>query len=199
MKGDTCADISLKRGISLRDFFFLNPSLDKDCTSLLLGQSYCVRELGSIDTYPGYTSTWSMCTTSGCYPNKSLYKTLPHKPCTYPPLDRDGTWTKANRTRTRTRTPKKTSTPKPLASGTYDSSKCAVYLEWRDDKDEEFAKSWNGCVDIAERYRTTVKSLIEWNPSLAEANPCLISRDFRYCVYLKSKFLARLFFVAKLT
>lgn len=47
VEGDTCASISVSSGISLDDFYFLNPSVDSNCTNLILEESYCVKPVGS--------------------------------------------------------------------------------------------------------------------------------------------------------
>ncbi|KAL7621054.1 hypothetical protein AAE478_008366 [Parahypoxylon ruwenzoriense] len=55
---DGCATISLSFGISLTDFYFLNPQIDApNCTNLWLGYAYCVKAVGNIETYPGYSVT----------------------------------------------------------------------------------------------------------------------------------------------
>ncbi|KAH8200951.1 hypothetical protein TruAng_004889 [Truncatella angustata] len=57
--GDECEDIVDAYGISLDDFYFLNPQLGGSCSSLWLGNAYCVEAVGSIKTYSGYNSTTS--------------------------------------------------------------------------------------------------------------------------------------------
>lgn len=53
--GDYCSYITVQQGISLKDFYFLNPEINStDCSNLLLGYSYCVAPVGDISTYPGY-------------------------------------------------------------------------------------------------------------------------------------------------
>lgn len=52
--GDTCALITQRQRISLKDLRFLNPDLDTDCTNLMPGYSYCVKPVGNIKTYDGY-------------------------------------------------------------------------------------------------------------------------------------------------
>jgi LysM repeat protein len=54
-EGDSCAAISLANGITLADFYFLNPGVDSvDCNNLWLGYAYCVKAVGNIQTYPDY-------------------------------------------------------------------------------------------------------------------------------------------------
>lgn len=54
---DTCASASLAFGISVNDFYFLNPQVDASCSNLWLGYAYCVRAVGDIATYSGYPIT----------------------------------------------------------------------------------------------------------------------------------------------
>jgi hypothetical protein len=53
-EGDYCSTISVQFGITLEDFYFLNPQLDTACSNLWLHTSYCVKPVGNIETYPGY-------------------------------------------------------------------------------------------------------------------------------------------------
>ncbi|OAA67645.1 LysM domain-containing protein [Cordyceps fumosorosea ARSEF 2679] len=53
-KGDSCAKISLANSISLDDFYFLNPGVDKQCYNLWLDYAYCAQAVGDITAYPGY-------------------------------------------------------------------------------------------------------------------------------------------------
>ena len=53
--GDYCSSVTVQEGISLQDFYFLNPEINSTtCGNLLLGESYCVQAVGDISTYPGY-------------------------------------------------------------------------------------------------------------------------------------------------
>lgn len=53
-EGDDCSRISIQFGVSVHDFFFLNPHLDKDCSNLWKDTSYCMKPVGNIETYTGY-------------------------------------------------------------------------------------------------------------------------------------------------
>jgi hypothetical protein len=44
--GDYCNLVTIRYGIFLDDFVFLNPSINENCTNLLLGVSYCVSPVG---------------------------------------------------------------------------------------------------------------------------------------------------------
>ena len=53
--GDYCSYVTLQEGISLPDFYFLNPGVNSTtCNNLLLGIAYCVAPVGDIASYPGY-------------------------------------------------------------------------------------------------------------------------------------------------
>jgi hypothetical protein len=55
--------VSLKFNIALKDFLFLNPELNTNCTNLWLDYNYYVAPVGDISTYPGYggaTSTFTI-------------------------------------------------------------------------------------------------------------------------------------------
>ncbi|TQV92641.1 Peptidoglycan-binding Lysin subgroup [Cordyceps javanica] len=51
--GDYCNLVTLKFGISLPDFLFLNTGINANCTNLFAAESYCVQPVGDINTYPG--------------------------------------------------------------------------------------------------------------------------------------------------
>lgn len=55
LEGDDCSSVSVKYGISLADFYFLNPQVDSNCINLWLNTSYCVAPIGNIATYSGYS------------------------------------------------------------------------------------------------------------------------------------------------
>lgn len=45
--GDYCNLISMKFGISLEDFVFLNPAINTNCTNLFAEESYCIQAVGN--------------------------------------------------------------------------------------------------------------------------------------------------------
>jgi LysM domain len=47
-EGDYCNLLTVRFGISLQDFKFLNPDINDNCTNLYLNESYCVLPVGSI-------------------------------------------------------------------------------------------------------------------------------------------------------
>lgn len=54
LDGDDCASISIAKGISLTDFYFLNPMVNSTCGNLWTDTYYCVEAVGNIATYLGY-------------------------------------------------------------------------------------------------------------------------------------------------
>lgn len=64
---DNCAAVLMKNAITETDFRLLNPGVNADCTNLEIGSAYCVRPVGSIESYvsgrPAATSLgdfWNM-------------------------------------------------------------------------------------------------------------------------------------------
>ncbi|KAF7558463.1 hypothetical protein G7046_g5707 [Stylonectria norvegica] len=180
--GDSCADITLQAGIALADFYFLNRGVNKGCTNLLYGESYCVLAVGDIKTYPGYgpAATKTKCTASSCYSPDSMFTPVP-----FPPRD----WYKfmhpSDNTKTTT---KRRFTPKPaptLAPGSYDSDRCARYKSWLESYNTEFNSMFNSCEGFVEFWDISVEEFKEWNPSMANVVPCIIKKGTSYCVKLK--------------
>ncbi|KAM0544190.1 hypothetical protein ACHAPJ_011941 [Fusarium lateritium] len=59
-KDEGCAELINANGITLDDFLFLNPQINKKCTNMLADTMYCVKAVGDISTYisyHGYTPT----------------------------------------------------------------------------------------------------------------------------------------------
>ncbi|QGA22187.1 hypothetical protein EYB26_009902 [Talaromyces marneffei] len=71
---DTCQTVASTFGISEDDFYFLNPQLGTNCSSLWLGNSYCVQPVGKILSYAGYNGSSTPYTTlaSTINPNATL-------------------------------------------------------------------------------------------------------------------------------
>lgn len=53
--GDYCNMIVIKFKITMDDFTFLNPSINKNCTNLLADESYCVQAVGDSMSISAYT------------------------------------------------------------------------------------------------------------------------------------------------
>ena len=76
--GVNCNRISVVLGISLEDFYSLNPEVNStDCNNLMPGNSYCVRAVSSSTTYSGYGGTTSReCIANGCVlPSRAVSST----------------------------------------------------------------------------------------------------------------------------
>jgi LysM repeat protein len=151
---DSCASISLAFGLTLVDFYFLNPQVDSaNCTNLWLGYAYCVKAVGNIQTYPSYPVV------------------VPSTTFTRPPVA------------TETAPPPVFDLPdlNPRAPGTVDG--CDSYENaWPEaitarDPDANACASWANFGDV------TVVQLRRWNPSLsADDSDCVLLAQYSYCI-----------------
>ncbi|TPX15256.1 uncharacterized protein E0L32_004533 [Thyridium curvatum] len=159
--GDTCGVISVANGLTLDDFYFLNPSVDAQCTNLLLGVAYCVAPVGDILTYSGHPKP----TQSG------PWATLTVPTASYPPVNTEITTTKGD--------PGYVATTSllPTASGTV--PECPVYRNFNANQSD-----LNACGYVAYAYGVTVDQLQQWNPSLGggDGSACALQKGFSYCV-----------------
>lgn len=142
--GDFCNLITMKFGISLSDFRFLNPAINENCTNLFAEESYCVQAVGDINTYSGRPGhiTFSLTYTSGAGFEDSA--------TTLPPV----AWT----------SPTPTTTQLPLASGS--RADCASYLvgaEYQKNLQGTFLLS--NCELAATVLGVTLEDFGIWNPS----------------------------------
>ncbi|KAF9874971.1 LysM domain-containing protein [Colletotrichum karsti] len=166
--GDKCESVSVRDGIALRDFYFLNPSLDSQCTNLLLGIAYCVQAVGNIATYPGYpySSTQSQYTLAS------------------------PTYSTTTRTTVPSQAPSSTTRPVlPLASGSL--SGCERNVEHipvpkRADQEVQpdepvLTEDVNSCIYVSSLYDVSIDDFLQWNPSLKAIKPCQLQVGFRYC------------------
>jgi hypothetical protein len=62
--GDYCNLVTVRYGIFLDDFVFLNPSINENCTNLLLGISYCVAPVGDSKSGNTHEHLFSLTPTS---------------------------------------------------------------------------------------------------------------------------------------
>lgn len=156
-EGDTCASISVSSGISLDDFYFLNPSVDSNCTNLILEESYCVKPVGSISTYSGYGGT----STDAC--SRARGPTTCYRDVSDLPT---GTLV----------------TETPNARGT--TKNCDKFVTWRNSTfGNSTGPDLNTCDYIKWRYEITWEQLKAWNPSLNTTDPsCAIKNGYKYCV-----------------
>ncbi|KUI70318.1 hypothetical protein VM1G_06273 [Cytospora mali] len=88
--GDECDTVASEFGISLDNFYFLNPQLNGSCGSLWLGNAYCVEAVGNIATYSGYTtSTLNYTTLASTVPDavtRTVNRTTTHFFFSYPTI-----------------------------------------------------------------------------------------------------------------
>ncbi|KAF2130127.1 carbohydrate-binding module family 50 protein [Dothidotthia symphoricarpi CBS 119687] len=149
---DLCDTISLAFGITVDDFYFLNPQVDHNCSNLWLETSYCVRPVGNIATYYGYPTS----TPGTIFPKPTPEPTSTPPPVVTPPLS-------------------------AKAAGTvdgclhymnaFDESLSSVF-------DLNVA---NSCEVWAAQADVTVEDLLAWNPSLSKAN-CVLQSGKSYCI-----------------
>lgn len=155
--GDTCGQLSVANGISLSDFYFLNPEINSNCTNLELGVAYCVEAVGNIATYSGYSTS----TSSG-------------SSITVPPAS----FSSVN-TAIQTSTPTGyayTQSLMPTASGTI--SGCSVYANYN-----ASVNAASDCDYVAFAYQVTTDQLLVWNPSLSSnLSTCNLQDGYSYCV-----------------
>lgn len=171
-EGDYCQLISVQNGIEIRDFFFLNPSVDDPgCTALWLETSYCVRAVGDINTYPGYPYS----TTPPYTLTPSSYVTT-----TRPPLQ----------------TVAPSATPivvLPLAAGSHNEADgCLQFAQHMPvpipgDQAEQtdvpsLTKTVNSCDYLSAAHNALLEEFLAWNPSLEGLDPCQLQPGYRYCV-----------------
>jgi hypothetical protein len=153
---DQCALLATKNGITLSDFYFLNPDIDANCTNLWANSSCCIEPVGDISTYPGYygnstTSSIVLQTATGVTWADLPIVTVPSYPTTTP-------------------------TGYPLANGsiagcfeTFDNSYGALT-----------------CASTADMFGVNVIDWIRWNPSLLNGGnyslfTCVLANEPQYC------------------
>ncbi|KAF9736405.1 LysM domain-containing protein [Paraphaeosphaeria minitans] len=164
---DTCDEVSISNSISLKDFYFLNPEIDSQCSNLVLGVSYCVQAVGDIQTYPGYPVT-------------SRYITLTSNTFA----------TTTSSAQVKLPLPSRTATSLlPHASGTTEN--CFAYKNYREipaivDQSQGtdlalYTSFINSCDYTRSTWSVTLEDLVAWNPSL-DKNNCTMKPGFSYCV-----------------
>ncbi|KAF7884612.1 uncharacterized protein EAF02_004948 [Botrytis sinoallii] len=174
LDGDDCASISIAKGISLTDFYFLNPMVNSTCGNLWTDTYYCVEAVGNIATYLEYggTSTTKNPCSQLDAPASCFVTTYPTTtPFTWPAV---GTVTT-----TALLTNHTSLADLPLAPGT--SGSCSQYAEYYQSK-----SNINSCGAIAHFYDITISDVVAWNPSLtydaSNITSCVFLPGYRYCV-----------------
>lgn len=162
--GEYCNLLSLKYGISLEDFITLNPAINENCTNLFAEESYCVKAVGDINTYPGrpgYTSTVAATTTTAAGPT-TPFSLLP-----------DSTMTPYERNNSQS----------PLADRTRQD--CSTYFEgsmFSNVTLTEGSSYSSICALAADIFFAELESFGLWNPSLNVSLPeCAFALDKSYC------------------
>lgn len=165
-EGDYCDSVSIHQNIALKDFYFLNPEINANCTNLLLGLAYCVQAVGDISTYSGYPSS------SKIYTLTSLTYTTTTS--TLPPA-----------------APASTTafTALPTAPGTV--SDCKAYAEYvpvpgLTDQSQSpdvsvITDDINSCDYVISGYGIALSDFLSWNPSLSSVSPCALQANYSYC------------------
>ncbi|RYP81114.1 hypothetical protein DL770_005977 [Monosporascus sp. CRB-9-2] len=169
--GDYCQAISIREGILLRDFFFLNPSVDDpDCLNLWLETSYCVRAVGDINTYSGYPySTSPIYTlTSSAYITTEISLVQTIAPSATPIVEL------------------------PLAPGSQTAADgCLEFIDHTEvipqlDQSQQpdvptFTNQINSCDFVSATFGVDLAEFLSWNPSLEGLDPCYLQSGYRYC------------------
>ncbi|KAI0109000.1 hypothetical protein GGR51DRAFT_513994 [Nemania sp. FL0031] len=155
-----CNLIVLHFGISLKDFQFLNPDINENCTNLYAYESYCILPVGDINTYPGQPGATTAPPTT----------TLPFTAI----LSLDPLTTTA---------PIVTSTALPLAADTRED--CARFFDGEQILDEDISTTSykNACEFAAAVWAISLDDLAQWNPDLGNVTngECNMVADVRYC------------------
>lgn len=169
-------------GISIQDFYFLNPEINStNCNNLYVDYSYCVQAVGDISTYAGYGGGAGLppCLTTGNTIDKSCLATTAVPTDTYWSFPAPGSATATKTSSTSTSAP----TVLPLASGTLDD--CSSYDQYVAPQSNS-SQNLNSCDYITYYRGISTDQLTEWNPSLVydESNPdsCSLQKGYRYCV-----------------
>ncbi|KAG9668275.1 hypothetical protein KCU99_g6485, partial [Aureobasidium melanogenum] len=158
--GDECGTLSVANGITLQDFYFLNPEINSQCTNLLLNISYCVQPVGDISSYANYTASGGVAQSITVPPNTfSSVNTAIATSTAVAGFDYQYTWL-------------------PQAPGTSDD--CAWYANYS-------SSGLMDCTDVAEEYAITTDQLLSWNPSLSsDLGNCSLQSGYSYCVQTTS-------------
>jgi LysM repeat protein len=151
-KGDFCNTISLAFGISVDDFYFLNPQVDHQCSNLWLETSYCVSPVGNVATYANYPTS----TPATVFPKPTPPPTTSYAPIPTPALSA---------------TAEGTISGCQLYRNAYDESISDVF---------DLSKI-NSCKLWAAKTDVSVEDLLAWNPSLSATN-CMLQPGKSYCI-----------------
>ncbi|CZR70102.1 uncharacterized protein PAC_20003 [Phialocephala subalpina] len=165
--GDYCDKLSITFGISLQDFYYLNPEVNTNCTNLDLGVAYCVQAVGSIATYTGYSTSYFFTLTAANYSTTTISTST-----TYP-------------------TPYVTAASQlPLASGS--ATNCTEYrnyepvpavIDQSQGTDEALFNSFvNNCSYLVGIYDLDLDTFLNLNPTLSNVS-CALEPGYSYCLF----------------
>lgn len=160
-KGDYCNLLTLRFGISLADFLFLNTAVNANCTNLLAEESYCVAAVGDINTYSGRPGYVSVTLDPSAAFTGVPFTALP-----------DATETPYSRLYT----------PLPVATGTRDD--CVHYFAGEDYQVNVTGSSFSSpCALAATVYGVDLDLFASWNPGLGDVTSpsCAFEAGVRYC------------------
>lgn len=169
--GDYCQSIAIRQSISLRDFFFLNPSIDNpDCLNLWLKTSYCVRAVGDINTYSAYPYSTSpiYSLTSSAYVTTTVASVKTVAPIATPIVQL------------------------PLAPGSLTTAQgCLEFADYKQivpqtDQSVQIdvptlTNTSNTCDYVSAAFSVPLEDFLSWNPSLKSSKPCQLQSGYRYC------------------
>ena len=189
---DTCAVVAQLNGISLDDFYLLNPSVDQaKCSNLWLGSAYCVRPVGDIRDYPEYYIKLSLNPCLAMDRPPSCYTTYPEAPYWEWPTATVSDTATAPVTTSTALPPRPTLTEDlPLAPGS--RADCASYTHNRN-LTSRHGLNTNTCTFAAYLVGVDVADFLSWNPSLARnydvknATACTLQFGLRYCASARTK------------
>ncbi|RMZ82760.1 hypothetical protein DV738_g1688, partial [Chaetothyriales sp. CBS 135597] len=159
--GDYCNLLTVKFGITLDEFLFLNTGVNKNCTNLFAEESYCVQAVGDINTYSGRPGYMSITLDPSATFTGVPFTALPD--ATASPYSR-------------------LYTPMPLATGTRDD--CVHYFDGTDYQLNLTGTAFLSPCGLAMAvYGVDSESFAAWNPGLGDvlSSSCAFLSGFRYC------------------
>ncbi|KAI1104498.1 carbohydrate-binding module family 50 protein [Jackrogersella minutella] len=160
-KGDYCNLLTLKFGIPLADFLFLNTGVNENFTNLFAEQSYCVQAVGDVNTYSG----------------RPGYMTIT--------IDPSATFTGVPFTQLPDATASpymRLYTPLPTATGTRDD--CVHYFTGDDYQVNVTGSTFaNPCLLAVAVYNVDLDSFAAWNVGLGDVTSptCAFEAGVSYC------------------
>jgi len=155
--GDYCASIASQNGISLNDFYFLNPEIQTNCYNLEIGQGYCVQWVGTITTYSGYSTFTvpSITQISTIAAPSTTQTSTSAAPSTTPASTSAPSSTTQTSTNATPSTMQTTSSAAPMQTGL--SKSCTKLYT---------VAAGASCAGIEQQFNVTFNQLLQWNPAI---------------------------------